>query len=115
MSLLRAAEGRDGLVRNRSSSPSATRREDGADEEADDGVADKREYFHGVNEDKNRGKAGRYRSTIYYYLMMLHAILCRRLFFGWKGGKGGSLRSQLSRKFEGARKWAIFAFVSERD
>ncbi len=66
MSLLRAAEGRDGLVRNRSSSPSATRREDGADEEADDGVADKREYFHGVNEDKNRGKAGRYRSTIYF-------------------------------------------------
>ena len=52
-------------VRNRSSPPSATRREDGADEEADDGVADKREYFHAVNEDKNRGKAGRYRSTIY--------------------------------------------------
>lgn len=27
---------------------------------------------------------------------------------GWRVGKGGSLRSQLSRKFEGARKWAIF-------
>lgn len=54
-SLFRAAEGRDGF---RIGAVLRHRRDDGA-HEADDGMADVRGYFHGVDEDKERGTAGR--------------------------------------------------------
>ena len=67
--------------------PSATRREDGADE-ADDVVADKREYFHGVDdEDRDHEKAGRLSNAALQYIILVER--CHHLFlFQQFSGKG---------------------------
>ena len=80
--------------------PSATIRDDGAHIMADDGVAIKRGYVHGVDDDKMRIGDGReISSTTSYWLTSLSSP--SSFFSSRKVGKEGSLRSQLSESWGG--------------